>query len=148
MRTALLYLTLAALLTLTGAGYAAFRDDAPSSGPQATAAAAGKGAKSLRIKGSVAGLQPGMTTRMQLRIRNRTSKPIVVRKIKTRVFYAGSGCGATNLRVLKRKLRLRVPAHKKRKTWASVAMAADAPDVCQNVTFPLRFKAKSRGPMP
>jgi hypothetical protein len=131
-----------AVLLSAGAGYAALHPDSPVPGLSARAASAQSGPGSLKLKGKVTGLVPGVPKQMRVLVRNRTSRTLTVRRIKARARAAGPGCQGWNLLIPARRLRLSVAPHHKRRTSLTVRLSPGAFNACQGRTFPLRFKAR------
>jgi hypothetical protein len=137
------YLVLAFLLATAGLGYASMRDGDGIAASRATVAAS-RGDAPLRIRGSVEGLYPGLRAQLRLRIRNRSSRRLTVHSIDVRAGDAGPDCLRQNLLTHKRRLRLPIEPHTRRRARLGIIMAADAGDACQGATFPLEFRARAR----
>jgi hypothetical protein len=106
----------------------------------------------LRGHGQASGFYPGGHQPVWVRVRNPFSHRARVRWIRTSVGSAGPGCSADNL-VARRSRGLRqlrsgrwrhvlIPARQWRRVKVRARMRVRAPDACQGVTFPLRFRIK------
>ncbi len=135
-------LLFAALLIAAGSAYAATQgsDTAKPKGPLASL----PGGSPIRTHGEVEGLYPGETSWISLPLRNRSSRPVMVRSITAKVRDAWARCRADNLIPIKRRLRLWIPPRKRSRTAMQVRLQEDAGDDCQGAIFPLKFVAKTK----
>ena len=99
--------------------------------------------KALTISGSVENLQPGLPTKLNAVVRNRSRYQLRLRSVQAKVGDASPACPRSML--LTRAVRLRgvLRPHQSRTVPLSVTLVATAPDACQNATFPLRFRARA-----
>lgn len=102
----------------------------------------GKQRPAVVIEGNVAGLYPGAGERLRLTLRNRSRRVAIVRRVGARVGDAGPGCPRSYLKTKARHLRLHMPAHSVRRVGLPTRLRAAAPDACQQVGFPLRYRAR------
>lgn len=98
----------------------------------------------LRVTGSVAGLFPGVTKRLPVRIRNRRPFAVAVRSISVRVGAGGRGCPGRVVRVRPFHGRLVVAAGKQRNVTLRITMVRTAAQACRGARFALRFRAVAR----
>jgi hypothetical protein len=106
-----------------------------------------QGAASLHVSGHIAGLYPGASRQMRVRVRNGSDHPVRLRLVRARVQSASPFCRRSNLIVRRSRRRLRIPAYRNRWIRLRVTMPSTAPDGCQGATFRLRFRAVGR-PLP
>jgi hypothetical protein len=106
----------------------------------------------LRGHGQASGFYPGGHAPVWVRVRNPFHHRARVRWIRASVGKGGPGCAADNL-VPRRSRGLRqlqsgkwrhvlIPARQWRRVRVRTRMRPRAPDACQGVTFPLRFRIK------
>ncbi len=96
----------------------------------------------VRIRGDIEGLYPGQQTTLQVQVRNRTDGPVRVRWVEANVDRAGPECASGWLQTERIRPRARIPAGARLRLEIPVALAASAPNGCQNATFPLRYRAR------
>ena len=119
----------------------------PNAGPAARQVPSG-----LRGHGQASGFYPGGREPVWVHVRNPFHHRLRVRWIRTSVGDASPGCSADNLVARRsRGLRelaggnwrhVRIPARQWRRVRVRTRMRARAPDACQGVSFPLRFRIK------
>jgi hypothetical protein len=143
MRTKALYVVLAIAVASGAAAYAAL----PGNGDGRAALrahAAASAASALRISGHVRGLYPGARMGIRLKVRNGSSRWVVVRAIRADVRSGASGCSPDNLSTVPKELTYpRIRPHKTRRVGIRIRMWKKTPDACQGVTFPLRYKVRA-----
>ena len=147
MRRAPIYLVFAAVLVLGGGAYGTLGGVGGDPGALQSAQAKQHHASRLTISGHIKDLYPGDPRRIQLRLKNRRPHPVRVRWVKARARHGASGCSKHNLRSPKRRYR----AHKMylrpdetRHTRLRIELRGTAPEACQRVRFPLRFRVELR----
>jgi hypothetical protein len=97
------------------------------------------------VTGGVAGLYPGGTRRLVVRIRNRRHFPIRVVALRVRVRGAG-GCGSRYVHVGRLGRRPLVPPFRRRRVALRVTMARNAPAACEGARFRLFFRGRGIRP--
>ena len=106
---------------------------------------AAKTSRALSIRGHVEGLYPGRAKTIHLRMRNRTSRPLVVRSVSAEAGRAAPGCSERNLKVRRKKgLHRHLAARTTRNFGLKVSMVPNAADACQGAKFKLSYRAKAR----
>lgn len=98
----------------------------------------------LRVSGHIIGLYPGKRTRMQVTVRNRGRRPLVLTSLRTAVGSASRTCTRGNIRVAPVSKRVKLPARKAKRLRVPISMSPYAATGCQNARFPLKFKATAR----
>ena len=136
MRRALLIMAGAALLT--GAAQVALSKERPKP-PRAT----------VRLSGYAHGLYPGARKTMTVRIFNRRGFRVRVTAIRAVQRRGRRGCPGWNLSVGRFPASrwdppVYVPARRSRRVFLDVGLSHRAPDACQQTTFRLRLKARTR----
>jgi hypothetical protein len=141
-----LTIQLALAATLMGAAIAYAADLGPLDGgqPDRSRAQEHRGAK-VKIHGHVRSLYPGARKRMRVTVRNRHSRPVRLRQLRTRVLDAGPGCSRGYLKVRRFKRRRYIPPHARVRVRVRARLTLSAPDACQGARWPLRFRAGVRG---
>ncbi len=100
----------------------------------------GSTASALRASGHVRGLYPGARKGLHVKLRNRSSRWVIVRAIRADVKNGAPGCSRDNLSTQPKELAYPlVPPRKTRRIGLRIRMWPGAPDACQGVKFPLRF---------
>lgn len=132
-------LAVAAFLVSAAAALGALAIKSPA--PEPAKAHQSKHVRSFRINGSVENLYPGVTTQLDLKLKNPHRSKIVVRKIKVAVGDASRDCPASNVTVPPFKGHVRV-RHTKRMSLP-VTMSAAAPSSCQNAIFSLTYRGRA-----
>ena len=131
-------LAVAAVMGATAAGYAAL-------------GGAGRGAllpqakiepSPVKVTGDVSGLFPGMTAVLPIRVRNLTDGPVRLRWVRARVLQPDGDCDPAYLHTEQIWPRQRIPAHGRIDLVMPITLASEAPDGCQSVTFPLRYRTR------
>jgi hypothetical protein len=130
-------LAVAAVLGVTGAGYAALRgaDRAPL--PRAKIEPS-----PVRVSGDTGDLFPGMTTALPIRVRNLTDGPVKLRWVRTIVDQPGGVCDPGYLHAEQITPRERIPANGRLLLEVPLTLDSAAPDGCQGVRFPLRYRTR------
>jgi hypothetical protein len=96
-------------------------------------------AASFVVSGDVAGLAPGVTRTLSLRLSNPNGSAISVEVLEVTVGDSATGCSAGTLRVGAFTGPVLVPGGGEAQASLPVTMAASAPSVCQGATFPLTY---------
>ncbi len=104
-----------------------------------TADAAGPRGPAFRIRGHVAALYPGATTRMTVRVRNLEAFRIVVRTVTATVERPSPGCPAGAVKVKPWKSRVKVAPGGVVRLRMRVRMRRDAPNACLGARWPIAF---------
>jgi hypothetical protein len=99
---------------------------------------------SFTIAGRVAGLYPGVTKHLVLRVTNPQGFAIVVTAIETKGQNASARCTASYLAVTSFSGHLSVPARGSAKTSVLAKLARRAPNACIGATFPLVYRGLGR----
>jgi hypothetical protein len=95
------------------------------------------------LSGSVRGMFPGRIASIPVRVRNPLSFPIIVKVITARVGSPRSGCSARNVRIEPIHGEWRIDPGATARLQTKVRMSMAAPDTCQGLGFPLRFRGKA-----
>lgn len=101
----------------------------------------------LMISGHIKRLYPGDHRHIRVRLRNRRPYPVRVRWIRVEARHGARGCSKNNLRAPRRHYgprRMFLRPHGTRQTGLPIRLRGSAPDTCQRVRFPLRFRAELR----
>jgi hypothetical protein len=143
MRTKTLYVVLAIAMSFGATAYGTLAGNGGGDNkPRAEAPA--KGASALRISGHVRGLYPGARKGIHLKVRNRTSHWAVVRAIRADVRRGSAGCSPDSLSSAPKDLsHPRIRPRKTRRVGVRIRMWPAAPDACQGVRFPLRYRVRA-----
>lgn len=96
-------------------------------------------AESFVVSGDVAGLAPGVTRPLFLRLSNPNRAAISVEALLVTVGDSPGGCSAHTLRVGGLAGPVLVPGGGEAQASLPVTMAASAPSVCEDATFPLTY---------
>lgn len=96
-------------------------------------------AESFVVAGDVAGLTPGVTRTLSLRLSNPNHDAISVEAIVVTVGDSATGCSGATLRVGPLTGPVLVPGGGEAAASVPVTMAASAPSACQGATFPLTY---------
>lgn len=126
-------------ISLVGTGIAA----TAAGGDSANAAAGHSG---FGISGRVAGLYPGASLPLTLRIDNPNSFKIDVVSITTSIGDASAACLAANLTVSQFTGDILVPAHGSASEAVVAMLQHSAPNACQGAVFPLTYNATAKKP--
>jgi hypothetical protein len=97
----------------------------------------------LLAHGHVVGLYPGARETLQVRVENRSTRPLVLRKLRTEVRDASDSCSERNLQTRSIRPFVTIPARGRKRVAVPIAMALNAEESCQNARFPLRFHLRS-----
>ena len=100
----------------------------------------------VRIRGSIEGLYPGQQTTLRIRVANKTDGRVRVRWVQANVGAGAPECAADWLQTQRIWPRAALPVGAVLRLDMPIALAAEAPDACQNATFPLRYRARVRTP--
>ena len=119
------------------AGYAAFGGAAGG-----TLARAKIEPSPVRVSGDTGDLFPGMTTALPLRVRNLTDGPVKLRWVRAKVQQPDGDCDPAYLQTEQIFPRQRIPARGRIDLVMPITLAPEAPDGCQGVTFPLRYRTR------
>lgn len=96
-------------------------------------------AESFVVSGDVAGLAPGLTRTLSVRLSNPNRAAISVEALVVTVGDSPTGCSGDTLQVGALGGPVLVPAGGEAQASLPVTMAASAPSVCQDATFPLTY---------
>jgi len=96
----------------------------------------------VSIRGGLAGLYPGATRRVRLRVENRSPRAVTVTSLRARALDAGRGCRAANLETGRKRIRLRLRGGTTERVRYRIGMDPDAGDRCQGARFPIRYRAR------
>jgi len=96
-------------------------------------------ARSFVVSGDVAGLAPGVTRTLSVRLSNPNASAISVEALAVTVGASGTGCPGTTLQVGDFAGPVLVPGGGEARTSLPVTMAVSAPPGCQGATFPLTY---------
>lgn len=133
--------TLAALVAVVLAGFVfGGRDANPRHVGPSPEAANSPVVPEFLLSGSVRGLFPGRTAWLPVRVRNPFPFPLVVTLIHARVKSAGPGCSARNLQVEPIRGEWLIDPGATTRLHLKAGMSKTAPDTCQGLEFPLRFR--------
>lgn len=129
-----------ALLAATAVAVAAN----PGPEPNADAGHRAESRPAISISGEVAGLYPGAAQRVWLRLHNRSGRPRTVTSVRARALDAGPLCPARNVKAKEKRVQVRIPAGSQRRLGYRIGMIRHAADACQDLTFPIRYRARVR----
>jgi hypothetical protein len=96
----------------------------------------------VRVKGDTGDLFPGMTTPLPIRVRNLTDGPVRLRWVRAIVDQPDAACAPGYLHAEQIFPRQRIPAGGRIDLEIPLTLAPEAPDSCQGVTFPLRYRTR------
>ena len=96
-------------------------------------------AESFVVSGDVAGLAPGVTHPLSLRLSNPNRAAISVEGLVVTVGDSPAGCSGDTLQVGGLAGPVLVPGGGEAQVSLPVTMAASAPAICQDATFPLTY---------
>jgi len=99
--------------------------------------------RALVLSGKVGHLFPGRHTVIVVRVRNREPFPMRLKWVGVRIGKLRTGCPKTALVVKPFKGKRRIGAHRFIRVRLKVIMRASAPNGCQGMRFPLRFRGKA-----
>jgi hypothetical protein len=106
-------------------------------------AAKKKANPALNVSGTTAGLYPGGTVPLPLKVKNRTRFAVTLKKLTVKVGNASSACPGSLLHVVPFKPKTKLRKKKAGTVIVQVALSPAAPDACQNASFPITYKAKA-----
>lgn len=130
-------LAVVALMSAAAAGYAALGGAHRAAAPRATIQPS-----PVKVTGDVSGLFPGMTAVLPIRVRNLTDGPVRLRWVRAKVRQPDGDCDPAYLHTEQIWPRQRIPAHGRIDLVMPITLASEAPDGCQSVTFPLRYRTR------
>jgi hypothetical protein len=126
-----------ALMAVAAAGYAALGGAHRAAAPRAKVQPS-----PVKVTGDVSGLFPGMTAVLPIRVRNLTDGPVRLRWVRAKVRQPDGDCDPAYLHTEQIWPRQRIPAHGRIDLVMPITLASEAPDGCQSVTFPLRYRTR------
>ena len=93
----------------------------------------------------ITGLYPGATKPLKVKIKNPYGFTVKIKTPKTKVTTTRAGCSgaATNLKVVRPKITLRIPAHRSKTMTLQVVMPGTVANACQGARFSISLKAKA-----
>jgi hypothetical protein len=107
----------------------------------------GKDKRNFTISGTVSGLYPGAEKPLLLTVANPNNFAIDVQTLAATVQAPSpSGCAPTVVMIPGFSGQLTVPANATATKTLVATMDADAPNACQNVTFPLKYSGTAVKP--
>jgi hypothetical protein len=143
MRAKATYLLVAITLASCGVAYAALSDGRDGNAAR-PAKASYASASDVRVSGHVKGLFPGARKGLRLKVRNGSRRWAIVRAVKADVTSGAGDCSPRYLSTVPKNLRYpRIRPHKTRRIGVRIRMWPGAPDACQGVRLPLRFKVRA-----
>jgi hypothetical protein len=143
MRAKAIYLLLVLALASGGVAYAALTEAHHGHAAKPTQASHA-GASDVRVSGHVNGLFPGARKGLRLKVRNGSRRWAVVRAIRADVTAGTTACPPRYLSTVAKDLGYpRIRPHKTRRIGVRIRMWPGAPDACQGVKFPLRFRIRA-----
>jgi hypothetical protein len=98
----------------------------------------------VTVKGHVDDLHPGVTTKLEAKVRNNLVNRVELRGVKTKVGDASADCPRTLLTADEVRLKKGIPPRESRPVKIPVTLSGGAPDGCQKVSFPLEFEASAQ----
>lgn len=129
-------LAVAAVMGATAAGYAAL-------------GGAGKGTlrariepSPVRVTGNTRNLFPGVTRSLPIQVRNRTRGPVRLQWVQAIVGQPSRACDSAYLHVEQIWPQRRIPGRGRIDLVMPITLASEAPDGCQGVRFPLRYRTR------
>jgi hypothetical protein len=130
-------LAVATVMAATAVGYAALRGTGVG-----TLSRAKIEPSPLRVTGDTEGLFPGVTTPLPIRVRNLTDGPVWLRWVRVKVRQPDGDCAPGYLHAEQIWPRQRIPARDRIDLEIPLTLAPEAPDGCQGVKFPLRYRTR------
>ena len=94
------------------------------------------------MTGHTSDLFPGMRTALPIQVRNLTDGPVQLRWVEANVRPPDGSCDPTYLHTERIWPRQRIPARARINLVMPVTLATEAPDSCQGVRFPLRYRTR------
>jgi hypothetical protein len=99
--------------------------------------------QALVLSGKVGHLFPGERTVIVVRVRNREPFPLRLKWVGVRIGKLRTGCPKTALVVKPLRAKRRIGARRFIRIRLKVIMKATAPNGCQGMRFPLRFRGRA-----
>ncbi len=130
-------LTAAVVMGAAAAGYAALGGADQGARPRANFQSS-----PVRVSGNTSDLFPGMRTALPIEVRNLTDGPVQLQWVEAIVQEPKGACDQTYLHTERIWPRQRIPAHGQINLVMPVTLAIEAPDSCQGVKFPLRYRTR------
>jgi hypothetical protein len=96
----------------------------------------------VRVSGNTTNLFPGGTTLLPLEVRNLTDRPVRLQWVRAIVLQPNGACDPAYLQTEQIWPRQRIPAHALINLRMPIALSSAAPDGCQGVKFPLRYRTR------
>lgn len=96
----------------------------------------------VRVTGNVEDLFPGVTTPLQIRVRNRTAGPVRLRWVRAVVSRPNTGCDPRYLQTEQIDPHVRIRAQGRVDLEMPITLSADAPDGCQDAIFPILYRTR------
>ena len=94
------------------------------------------------MTGDTEDLFPGVTTLLPIRVRNLTDGPVRLRWVRAKVRQPDGDCARSYLHAEQIWPRQRIPAGGRLDLVIPLTLAPEAPDGCQGVKFPLRYRTR------
>ena len=99
--------------------------------------------QTYQARGFAQGLYPGLRKDIRVAVNNRTSRAVVLKRIKVKIRSANPGCGKRFLGLPgARGIKKMIPRRSRRGVTLKVKMFRSAPDACQGAIFPLDYRFK------
>jgi hypothetical protein len=130
-------LSAAAVMGATAVGYAALRGADGALLPRAAIEPS-----PVRVTGHTGDLFPGMSASLPIRVRNLTDGPVRLRWVRTIVRQPVGDCDPAYLHAEQIFPRQRIPARGRLDLVVPLTLDGAAPDGCQGVRFPLRYRTR------
>jgi hypothetical protein len=96
----------------------------------------------VQVSGNTTNLFPGVTTLLPLEVRNLTDGPVRLRWVQAIVRQPNGVCDPAYLQAQQIWPRQRIPARGRLNLQMPITLASEAPDACQGVKFPLRYRTR------
>jgi hypothetical protein len=129
--------SVAAVMAATAAGYAALGGARQAALPRAKIQPS-----PVRVTGNTSDLFPGIATPLPLEVRNLTNGPVRLQWVRAIVDQPNGNCDPGYLHAQQIWPRQRIPARGLIALEMPLTLAPEAPDGCQGVTFPLRYRTR------
>lgn len=94
----------------------------------------------VRVSGNTTNLFPGVTTLLPLEVLNLTDGPVRLQWVRAIVLQPNGACDPAYLQTQQIWPRRRIPAHARINLRMPITLSSAAPDGCQGVKFPLRYR--------
>ena len=137
MRSIAALLALVALLAAAAAGYAALGGAHRAAAPRAKIEPS-----PVQVTGDVSDLFSGATTPCRFGFAISLTARCRLRWVRTKVRRPDGDCDPGYLHTEQILPRQRIPAHARIDLVMPITLASEAPDGCQGVTFPLRYRTR------